>query len=539
MTIETITRILYVWLSISAVLPFIIAYLLYKNRKIDRNLQKEIINARFYEETLFAAKDGYFSSTLYKKKEYQHCSRRLATLLNLKNGENSTYGEIFNIFLPDDKEKLTNYFNTLKKSGVAFETIAKTKTDKNFVITGQRISSADSEINADCLWFRDISKVTDFIDSVTEDADKCRAELKDFRILIDNIPCPISMRDENLNVKILNKHYLHLLGLKEFKELNKKNAVLHDLGNTSDLLELAKAARSSNTPQKKQINMLSNGDLKRYEITETPFYDPATKLTRIIGSLVDITEFDEAKRNYRFHLDSHLDILSALDTAFGIINANRNFTFVNAAFIKMWNLPANFFEKGPQYNAFLDKIREMGVLPEVPDFKAYKDDENKIFENLTEQHEDLLYIPDGRTFRRIIAPHPDGTLIAYEDITEHLATTRKLSDSTAILQGILGNITDSVALFSPTLKLTYYNAAFAKLWNLPETTEEQLSIRELLDMQEKNLPEMEDWQSFRDNMQKHITTCTPFTLKLKNNKKIKVTSATLADMSLMLSYHKE
>lgn len=541
MAIETITKILYIWLAISLFIPCVLFWQIHRNSRLQKKLQQETINSRFYEETLYAAKDGYFSESIYKKKEYFHCSRRLATLLNLKNGEKSTSSEVFNIFIPQDKNKLSNLFDDLKTNGTAFETIAKTKTDKNFVITGMRINSSDSEINSNCLWFRDISKTTDFINHVTEEANNCRQELEDFRILIDNLPCPILMRDENLDVRILNRRYLHLLGLKDFKSLNKKNSVLHDLGNTTDLLEMAKNARSSNTPQKKQLNILSNGDLKKYELTETPYYNPATKQTRIIGSLIDITEFDEAKRNYRFHLDSHLDILSALDTAFGIINNKHDFIFVNEAFLKMWNLSTDFLEKNPHYNTFLDKIREADILPEVPDFKVYKDEENKTFDELTEQREDFLYIPDGRTFRRIIAPHPDGTLLAYEDITEHLATTRKLSDLTTIQQNILNNINDSVAIFSPTLKLTYYNNSFAELWHLEELGAQipQISIRELLDKQQENLPEIEDWQSFREDMQKHITSCTPFTLKLKNKQKIKVTSAILTDMSLMISYHKD
>jgi hypothetical protein len=61
----------------------------------------------------------------------------------------------------------------------------------------------------------------------------------------------------------------------------------------------------------------------------------------------------------------------------------------------------------------------------------------------------------------------------------------------------------------------------------------------LLDKQEQNLPEVEDWNTFREDMQKHITTCTQFVLKLKNNQIVKVSTIVLPDMSLMLSCHKE
>ena len=540
MRIETITQLLYIWLAISLTFPAIAFWLIYRLRKLKKDLAKEQHTSRHLEEMLYAAKDGYLTCSTYLQKEYQYCSRRLATLLNLKNGEKSTCLEIFNIFEPQDKEKLNVAFSLLKEKGCGFEIIARTKSKKTFVITGVRINSANQEINSDCLWFRDISQTTDYITDITNKVQSCQAQLEDFRILIDNIPYPVWLRDKDMNITILNRQYLHLLGLKSFKELNCSNSTLHDLGNATDLYELAKTARESNTLQKKQINILNDGDLKRFEITETPYYDSTLKTTHIIGSLTDITAFDEAKRNYRVHLDSHLDILSSLDTAFCIINTKHLFTFANNAFLNLWSLSDNFLDNSPHYNQFLDKIREAKILPEVSDFKAYKDEENKTFDALTEQKEDLLYIPDGRTFRRICAPHPDGTIIAYEDITERLATTRKLSELIDVQQNILNNITDSVVIFSPNLKLKYYNPAYLTIWNIKAPIlDEMPSLKTLLDLQKEKLPEVEDWETFRDNMQQHITSCMPFTLKLKSKHTLKVTPVILPDTSLMITYHKE
>ena len=229
--------------------------------------------------------------------------------------------------------------------------------------------------------------------------------------------------------------------------------------------------------------------MKKYEITETPYYDSSLKTSHTIGSLIDITGFDEVKRNYQVHLDTHLDILSSLDTAFCIINTKHEFTFGNTAFLKLWNLPNNFLDNTPHYNLFLDKIREQKTLPEVSDFKAYKDDENKAFDSLTEQREDLLYIPDGRTFRRIRAPHPDGTIIAYEDITDRLAAARHLSDLIAVQRDILDNIDDSVIIFTPNLRLKTYNSSFLSLWGIAETEiQDTPNIRDILDKQKKKLP---------------------------------------------------
>jgi len=528
------------WFTISLTLPFIIVWLYLRIIKIKEQLSKDDDTICHFEEMLYAAPIGYLTYSTYKNKIYQYCSRKLATVLNLKNGEKSTFNEVFGIFNHQDAEKLTFSFKNLRENGIHFEILAKTKDGKHFSITGTRINSADGNIDFNCLWFTDITKTTEFIDNVTEEGFSCRKKLENFRILIDNLPCPVWLRNEKQEITILNRSYLELLGLNDFKDVTPKNSILHDLGNTTNFLEIAKNAQESNTPQKKQINILSKGDLKKYELTETPYYDTSLKTSNTIGSLIDITEFDEAKRNYLVHLDLHLDILSSLDTAFCIINTKHNFTFANAAFLKLWNLPENFLDNSPHYNSFLDKIREQKILPEVSDFKAYKEEENRVFESLTEQREDLLYIPDGRTFRRLRAPHPDGTIIAYEDITDRLAAERKLGDLIAVQQGILDNVSDSVLIFSPALKLKYYNTTYLQQWHADAMTmDKQPSLKEVLDMQKDSLPEIEDWTAFRDDMQKHITMCSSFTLKLKNKQKLKVSPTILADTSLMLSYHKE
>lgn len=540
MTGETITKLLYIWLGISIFLPFIIALIASQKRKLKREIIKQKDKVLQYEEMLYAAKDGYLTYTQFNNKVYQECSRRLATLLNLKNGIQSSPTEVFAVFERADSEKLNSFFNRLVENGTSFETMVKTKAQKILTVTGMRINAADLETDTNCLWFRDITESAAFINRATEEAFHCRKQVEEFRILIDNLPCPVWLRNEKLDMTILNKNYLKLLGLKNFKDLTPENSQLHDLGNTTNFLELAKTAQESNTPQKKQINILSNGDLRKFELTETPYYDSSLKTSHTIGSLIDITAFDEAKRNYRVHLDSHLEILSSLDTAFCIINTKHNFTFGNAAFLKLWNLPETFFDSSPHYNTFLDTIRTTKILPEVPDFKLYKEEENKAFDALTEQQEDLLYIPDGRTFRRLRAPHPDGTIIAYEDITDRLALSRRLDEVQSLQKNILENISDAILIFSPALKLVFHNQSYKKLWNMnSEDFPEDISLREVLDKQKKHLPELENWQDFREDMQKHITACTPFTLKLKNKHQLKVTPAILTDSSLLITYHKE
>jgi hypothetical protein len=90
------------------------------------------------------------------------------------------------------------------------------------------------------------------------------------------------------------------------------------------------------------------------------------------------------------------------------------------------------------------------------------------------------------------------------------------------------------------MKLKTYNVAFLNQWQIQTNTlDNQPYLRDILDLQKTLLPEVENWNDFREDMLKHITSCTPFTLKLKNKQKFKVTPLILADSSLMITYHKE
>ena len=88
------------------------------------------------------------------------------------------------------------------------------------------------------------------------------------------------------------------------------------------------------------------------------------------------------------------------------------------------------------------------MLPEVPDFRLYKNDEQKDFSVIIEPKEDMLHLPDGRTFRRVRAPHPMGGLVfAFEDVSDRLATRRAYNSLLSVQQEILDNLFDPVLIF--------------------------------------------------------------------------------------------
>lgn len=121
------------------------------------------------------------------------------------------------------------------------------------------------------------------------------------------------------------------------------------------------------------------------EVIETPFHFAQNlNLIRTAGALIDITELDELKRNLNRHQNAQLEILGTLDTAFAVFDDKFHLSFYNPAFAGLWKLENLWLEQQPTYAMFLDVLREKRLLPEVPDFIAFKNEEQKAFSSIIE-----------------------------------------------------------------------------------------------------------------------------------------------------------
>ena len=208
----------------------------------------------------------------------------------------------------------------------------------------------------------------------------------------------------------------------------------------------------------------------------------------------------------------------------------------------MWNLDEKWLEHQPSYAMFLDEIREKRLLPEVPDFTLYKNDEMKDFNTILLPKEDLLHLPDERTFRRIRAPQPNGGLIfAFEDVTDRLATRRAYNALISVQKEILDNLSDCVIIFGSNGRLLFYNKAYLTLWNCKEIfLQNEPTIADFIESQKSFFTNYDNWNELKQDIIDHISSFTTKSFDLVRNDKVKieVVSSTLSDGSIMLTYKK-
>lgn len=504
-----------------------------------------------YIETLYASQDGYLAF-IYpdekindpRKKIIERCSRRLAVMLNLPEGTKSDFEDILKCFYKDDAKKIQKYIDMLHSEGISFEDRFMLKNGNCLRLSGSRISDANGNVYCDMVWFRDVSFETTQINELQADCRKALNKALELGDIMDNLAYPVWLRDENLNLKLVNKKYLDYTDSSVKDDIISQNIEIIGTNNESISKSLAEKAQHSVKLKKQNVHLVKNGERRSFDVTEIPFHAGGV-LDKIysVGSMVDITELDDLKQNLKLHQNAHLEILGALGTAFAVFDAKKKLSYYNKSFVSLWGLDEAWLEDQPSYAMFLDEIREKRMLPEVPDFIMYKNGEQNDFNSILEAKEDLLHLPDGRTIRRVRAQHPMGGLVfAFEDVTDRLATRRAYNALISIQREILDNLTDSVIIFGPNGRLLFYNKAYLSLWNCKEIfLQNDPTIPELVESFKGYFSNYDNWNELKNDIVEHISSSTTKSFNLTRNDKVRieVISAVLSDGSIMVTQRKE
>ncbi len=549
MTDELLKNIILVSAALELILVFVIFSMQVKIYKLRRKVYFIKRDRERCNELLFSAKDGYFCFVYpdEKVKDPQKntigkCSRRLAVMLGLKNGTASSFDEITDAFYKDDAKILKKYVELLHQEGHPFEDMLELKGgNRHICVYGNRVNGADNNLYCDIVWFRDVTAQTDKISDLDAEKQEVESKIKQYENMVDGLNYPLWLRDENLNLIAVNKKYLEFSGQNSKSEVLQNNVELCNTQGELIAKKAAKDAQKNKKLQKKKFNMIRNSDLYNYELQENPYYigDSMDKMGTV-GYLLDNTELEKLKRGFERNQNNHLEILGTLGTAFAIFDDKMNLFFHNNAFRNLWGLDADFLDKRPSYSQFLETVREHKMLPATPNFKAYRDDEISIFGNLWETKEDLLHLPDGRTIRRFRSPHPNGVVFAFEDVSDRLATMRRLNELTDMQKSMLDNLNDAVVIFGVNQRLKLYNRAYLNLWSIDiDKMQDEPKLDKVLSYQKLFFSHIDNWEEFKQNMIANITEGEKFDLSRDDNVNIQVSPLIFYDGSIMVTYTKK
>jgi len=324
-----------------------------------------------------------------------------------------------------------------------------------------------------------------------------RTEERDrFRKILDGLPLPVWWRRPgDLKVAGANATYRRSVGLTDTDDIEHTGRDILAGLVPDDGTALAQRALSRAAQQSESHYVVIDGDRRLFDFVEQRLNEDDWT----VGYGEDRTALEAMQASVGESIAANDAVLEQLLTAIAVFGPDRRLNFYNRAFAEMWGLEENYLTAEPIFEEVLDLLHDRRQMPETVDVRADIRNRVRHFTSLVETHEELLHLPDERSVRLSIVPHPMGGLLyQYEDVTDKLALERSFNTLTQVQQATLNNLYEGVAVFSRDGRMRLHNRAYREIWELGE---EDLRgaphIGQILDRIKPLMPDTGDWQKFR------------------------------------------
>lgn len=396
----------------------------------------------------------------------------LATIQNIR--------DIQQAILPSDAAALEGMIFALKKDGEPFTlTVQTTEHNRSLTLYGRQGTDLDGMDDYDVLWVEDTTMANHEREETLASLDNLRKDIHEYRTVLDNLPLSVWITDDAGKLQWCNAMYERLVQAERDTLINEDDQFKPIL-TESHKISVQEMARQSMEAQEADTStgrMIIDGKRRLLDIHITP----AAKEQFIVHSAYDITEQEDLRAELKRYVTANAELLEKLSTAIAIFAADQKLEFYNQSFSSLWGLEEQWLNTNPPLGDILEKLREMRRLPEQSNFREYKKGWLDMFTALMDEHQDMLYLPDGVAIRLMIVPHPmGGLMMTFEDVTSRLELESSYNTLIAVQRETLDNLGEGVAVFGSDARLRLYNPSYLSLWKLnPEDTDKKPHINEL------------------------------------------------------------
>lgn len=281
-------------------------------------------------------------------------------------------------------------------------------------------------------------------------------ELETLRAATERTPFAIWHEAANGNISWCNKAYLDLLDAIDGPEETTNWPPRR-------IFDIPLSGNTSNDGENRVRIALSPPDAEQrywYEVDRRPFSDgqlctalPADEIVRAEGSL---NEF----------VTTLTKTFATLPIGLAIFNRERELAMFNPALLDLTALPVDFLCAKPTLSSFLDRLRELQMMPEPKDYKTWR---QQVAELITQArngtYEQNWTLVGGQTYRVTGRPHPDGAVaFLFEDISTEISHARRFRAEIETMQAVLDANPNATATFSSSGMLSVFNRAYEDLW---------------------------------------------------------------------------
>jgi PAS domain-containing protein len=159
-------------------------------------------------------------------------------------------------------------------------------------------------------------------------------------------------------------------------------------------------------------------------------------------------------------------IFAELSTGLAVFDAQRNLQTFNPAFADLVRLPIDVLLARPTLFNLLDALRDRKMIPEPKDYRSWRHQMVNLEASAVRgDYDEAWHLPDGKTFRVIGRPYPNGALaLMIHDITDQITRDRLFRAEFDVLRSVVNMVDDGVVVFSASGRIVLTNAAYRTMW---------------------------------------------------------------------------
>ncbi|MCT2401005.1 PAS domain-containing sensor histidine kinase [Novosphingobium mangrovi (ex Huang et al. 2023)] len=365
--------------------------------------------------------------------------------------------------LPKDKlDELTEAVRRCQKTAVPFRMVVTPEgSTRSLALRGHLADPQVSPGGAALVWIFDFSDSETELSRLREEAARAQGDFHALVSLIEAAPMPMWFRRPDGELQLVNSAYVAAVGAESAEKVVAGGVELIEAADGVTPAQVARQAVAKGAPIERIVQTTIAGQRRALRVSDLPLGEDG-----IAGYAVDIEDMEEMSRSFRAFRDAQRAMLDQLSAGVAQFDAKKRLAFANQPFQRLFRLSARSLKDPPAFERLLDAARDVGRVPEVRDFPAWRREKGAWF-STGDTHEEAWSLADGTHLRIVAQPLPDGgLLLIVEDRTEQLRLSAIRDTMLRTRTATFDSLFESIAVFAPDGRMQTWNRRFAADWGL-------------------------------------------------------------------------
>ncbi len=365
---------------------------------------------------------------------------------------------------PEDARALAADVKAAQRGGKTFVLPVRARgSSRMLLVRGVPADPGMARPGSIVLWVFDSTESQSRIEELREQVSRYRDALEALSGVIEAAPMPVWHRTPDQRLSLVNSAYVHAVDARSAQQVIEQGIELIESVDGVSPGATAALVADAQAPSERMVPVTVDGERRLMRVVDVPL-GPAG----VAGYAIDMHELEQVRAQLKHLVQANRDMLDRLSAGVAQFGADQRLQFCNQPFLSIFGIKPETASVDTDFDRVLDAMRDAGLVPETPDFPAWRRDRRQWFHSPTAIEENWL-LRDGVHLRVYAQPLPDGgLLLIFEDRTEHVQLASSRDTLLRVRNATLDNLFEAIGVFAADGRLHLWNSKFRQIWTVPE-----------------------------------------------------------------------